>query len=659
MAKKKIESPQEQLEKSIKRIKALMSLGAIKSWDVLFKHIGREYPAFRSKTFGFDTFKELERILFEELSHREPTVTAPTVETIPQSKYADLVKPILPARNPLQKTDPYYFQLHACEEMWYKLKVQSYRAFLLRVNTGLGKTFAVGQMLRWLVDDKYFHGKSISPFPILCVAPVSVLEQTRRVLVEHFGLDDIRDFFLTNYAALRSSLGERFFLDQVDKHIDGEFVPEWKWKPVLHPMIFWWDENHNLKNDESEQSKIAQAVNEINSPHVIQFFSSATPFSKVSQAKTFAVATRIPYSYGLAHNVPLNNELWPVFAKEIAEGDPYAFSPRSIKNLLHKLAPYIITFKNVRQKHKSIDSVEEIDFDSPESQQRYQTAFLKYLERKRKLQGEVGSAFLILVELSIFRQAAEGERVRILARRMYESVQNGKAALCACAYKATIAKVVNILYNDYNVPREQISLIWGGNPVFSGKGKKYSQEEMKDIIERKLRGENVPDKVLKAVYKQFDFESTGLADLPEHLKLGPQSRIDRQREIDKFQSGKSLYCLYTHAAGGAGLSLHQDKPSLRPRVGFHTPTYNEMEVTQSFGRGHRFNSLSDTDQRLLLFRGTIEVDVLATLNFKNLALNEVIRHGQFEAEARAIRGNEDIEELTENQYEEMEKEIEQ
>ena len=138
-----------------------------------------------------------------------------------------------------------------------------------------------------------------------------------------------------------------------------------------------------------------------------------------------------------------------------------------------------------------------------------------------------------------------------------------------------------------------------------------------------------------------------MENIPEHLQLGAQSKEERQREIDKFQSGRSIFCLFTFRAGGVGLSLHhsdeltkvkcrrkkngyvfvEDIPLIpvRPRINFVAPTYSAMELVQGLGRCPRLTSLSNTKQELIFYRGTIEDSVARIVSHKLKCLSKVVR----------------------------------
>src|SRR6202012_2403243 len=113
--------------------------------------------------------------------------------------------------------------------------------------------------------------------------------------------------------------------------------------------------------------------------------------------------------------------------------------------------------------------------------------------------------------------------------------------------KQTIIAVVQELSDKYGVTRDNISLIWGGGQTELTEKQKAKAEFKKkrerlvelgvdvDELEESLDLDSIPDREL--------------IQLPEHLKLGQQSLEERQREIDKFQRGDSLYCLFTMKSG--------------------------------------------------------------------------------------------------------------
>jgi len=74
--------------------------------------------------------------------------------------------------------------------------------------------------------------------------------------------------------------------------VDGNETYEWRWKKLMHPWLIIFDECHSLKNEDSSQSQIAQAFNNLPIGAAKQIFMSATPFTRISDTKCFTVACR-------------------------------------------------------------------------------------------------------------------------------------------------------------------------------------------------------------------------------------------------------------------------------------------------------------------------------------------------------------------------------
>lgn len=477
------------------------------------------------------------------------------------------------------------FQKVAAKNIFNRFTTLGHKACLLLGGVGTGKTYVLAEFLQHVFNNKFLDKKTISPYPIFYVTKASVVEQTERVL-KQYGLDTVRHIQVTNYDQLRARLGDMFIREET-KVRDGEPYIVYHWKKVIHPCIIIWDECQSLMNLDSQQSRIAQAVNDIESEHIYQVFSSASPFVKVSGAKCFAVATRTKHKYGYISSALVNEHFTDFAAHIAAPSHPDEHSPSAVKRLMEVLEPYVERIKNVRPKFHARNRVQLINFANEKERQTYDIAFEEF---QRKLI-EIGRNPLaglaeIWVALLIFRQTAELIRAPYLADAAFESVKLGQAAVIAVNFKATVAKIIEVLVNKHKVPREKISTIWGG---LDKKAKDNLKEQFKD------------------------------------LDLGTQSRKQRQKEIDKFQNGDSHYCIFTFKSGGVGLSLHHHKPHLRQRVSFVAPTYSAIELVQGLGRAPRLTSLSDTPQTIVFYRDTVEEEVAAKVEIKLRCLKEVVQ----------------------------------
>lgn len=228
---------------------------------------------------------------------REPGVdeskshTPPSPELIAPPDQAGL--PELEAKYPVTL---FKFQTKAVRELKHKLLVREHRAALLQAGVGTGKTFIYGALLAELWQTGYFEGKTFSPWPALVITKASIIEQTRRVLETHFKLCPKRQFRVLNYDALRSGKGLDTVMELKKEVINGEPVKAYKWKKFLHPLVVIIDECQSAKNEESTQSQIIQNLSEVDDPNLKIVFSSATPFTRVSEAKYFCVNLKMQYT---------------------------------------------------------------------------------------------------------------------------------------------------------------------------------------------------------------------------------------------------------------------------------------------------------------------------------------------------------------------------
>jgi len=400
----------------------------------------------------------------------------------------------IPERNPLQKCELYPFQLKLAKSIYKAFLGGDYGA-LLRMNVGDGKTYVFGQVIRWLYDSGWIvKHKQFAPFPVCVFTKASIVEQTSRDLESEFGLQVPQEVLVINYEALRSKFGS-MFIEEKTKVVYGDVVKSYHWRPFLNPVFVVLDEYQCLKNTDSTQSEIIQALNEVGTNNffehgqkVNEYFqhppcilsSSATPFSRVSSAKVFAVSTRKKFK-NLSLDLQLTNNSWTAYARKISDPSaPEEFCKAAVKRLVKDLRPYIYSPTHVYRKHKSINDTMLIDFETPEERQKYNDAWETYLQEKSKIQssGCKNESLLILVQFLKFRQAAELIRARSLARMMYNSHRQGNAVVSAMNFKPSIAKTIYYLNQDYNISRDQISIIWGGDARFTGNQERISPKEI-------------------------------------------------------------------------------------------------------------------------------------------------------------------------------------
>lgn len=572
----------------------------------------------------------------------------------------------------------YWFQKKAAKELIDNIVIHKKRGQLLLSSTGTGKTFMTGALIRHLVDLNFHENKTWSHIPYLTITRATVVTKTERDYKKAFNLT-AEDSEVINIEQLRSKAGRLWVTEGVTV-LQGEEYSTWTWKEKINPVVILLDECQAVKNSTSTQHKIMSSFNDLKTRHTHQVFISATPFTRVSEAKCFAVSTHHNIEHlGFPPGTILTNETWPAYASAIASPSaPDEYNEAAVERLMKDLDQYVVRVKGVRPQFDAVNGIEMIDFETPEEKKYYDDTERRYMEKKAKMESMImsgalsGSGIWPLVLLNERCMAAELCRKNHLAKKLYHAIQEGYAGVCALKYKATMIAVVKILVEKYGVPRDSISLVWGGGQTaLTDKQKAKANIKAKALVLESM-GMDVEE-----MLKDLDLDEVEdriIEELDPSLRLGAQSADERQSEIDRFQSGKSIICLYTFKAGGVGLSLHhsdeltkdwdrkvdgfeewekmimslpekqrpapgkcrhkesgyayeEDIPFIpvRQRRGFVAPTYSAIELVQGLGRAPRLTSLSPTHQTLLFYRGTVEMDVAAIVSVKLRCLAKVVR----------------------------------
>lgn len=204
----------------------------------------------------------------------------------------DDIKPdeLLPL-SPLIKCKLYPFQDRAAKKLVDNI-ILGKRGQLLRAEVGVGKTYIIGRVIRHLLDINFLQGKTFSPWPVAYITKATVVEQTKRVLHDAFGIDIVNEVCVINIEQLRSQFGSLMVKDETVVTNGKEHII-WRWRKNIHPCLFFLDECQVVKNTDSTQSKIIQAIANIDDKNIYSIFFSATPFLRVSEAKAFVVNCRL------------------------------------------------------------------------------------------------------------------------------------------------------------------------------------------------------------------------------------------------------------------------------------------------------------------------------------------------------------------------------
>ncbi len=548
----------------------------------------------------------------------------PEVNSIFISKFPDQIATLLKQRDGCEQEET---ARNLFNEIWFNLKP----GFLLNAQTGAGKTYILASVIKNLLYQGLLEkARCISPLPVVYITKTSVVEQTKVVLKEEFGLDIINVVHVFNIETLRSQFGKLFIKEKVNI-VNGQEVVEYEWNANIVPCLIIWDECQILAREESIQSKIAQAVNRVKGKTIIQIFSSATPFSRVYEARCFAVSTHTQFQLGMGE-VELTDRNWKQFSHQIAApSDPMTYSEASIKRLVAKLDPYILRIKNIRPKHKAFNGVSKIHFNTDSERIEYETAWERYQREKNRIEEESektgeGSYFQLLAQLTIMRKAAEKCRRYHLAEFMDKTWKAGKAPVCAVAFKGTITGTYRILVEDYGWKREDVSIIWGGSIESLNAKKKIGLKIKKNkLFMDALKEEDIDLQELGIDLENLEEKTEEQLAFEKLHDLITQKPEEREKEKLRFQKQKSRGCFFTFKSGGVGLSLHHNIIGALPREVLLTPVYSEKELVQGLGRCPRITSLSDTYQFMCYYVGTIEEAVAERVVMKLKNLKHVVK----------------------------------
>lgn len=438
-------------------------------------------------------------------------------------------------------------------EQWHATKQLAYAYDILHENrqiiapTGSGKTYvicATTAILRRRSPDRFDFIRR-GTLPPMVVLPPAVIQDFQGVAAE-FG----EMLLITSLASLRHERVGSMLLDWRTIIINGQ--------PQLYPFvrmqhappILWVDESQNVKNEDSTQSLIIESIAGHNVPVCP---SSATPYSRVSQAKVIACALK-PKIDGAWVLTPKN---WPSFARHVCPNgtSPEHWSPAALERLQRYLEPYTVRW-TVTYPHKIVTKLVGCSFATRTEQQIYQAAFDDWQEiRLKREKGLLDGVIAELVALQKFNQVAEELRAPHLAKA---AVEMWLARETDPKHKQKFAMILGFAYTTaLDRCAEALRMIFG-------------EEEFNEKVCIIRGGQN----------------------------------NDRAKEL--FQSDKRPFLLLSIACGGAGLNLDHNKTNKRQRRMFCSAVWNDIQMAQLSGRTQRVKTLSASYLYVMYYEGTTE-----------------------------------------------------
>ena len=615
------------------QIKAQFSMGIINSWDDVFKRYGLDVQGFREQEFNRSSLElflmgykaSIEEKFDGELDRAKTAKATKTTGKVERLTYAkDLHKAVL---TPSQQ--------RVSDIIIKKLFIDGTSiAIMNNGETGWGKTWAALATAKKIINEGWhIKAKPMCPYRILIVTKKSVVKKWKRVAYHYFGLEHGKDVYITNYESLTAGFGKTITYTEMEKQWDQEEVEVIKMGEPFVPYFIIWDEHHSLKNIGSRRSRFAQAM--IGHKDCYQLFMSATPFVTVNNAMVFGLAAGLKWM-----DNPLTRYTWPKFARSLTP-EPDKADPQAAKTLRALLDEHIVNGAPMRLKVKAYNRVMMIPFKDKEQESVYQETWDRYQEFCERCGKDTPEGWWqIMVATNQFTRSSEVIRVPQLEDLSYEQYIGGeKAVIVGVRYQDTLRNTVIGLVKR-GVPRDQISVIWGGATKVKPEDL-LTSEQIMTILAKQMGGEPI-DPIEKRRMKitlkydedriekrETEAEQRERYRLFSELDLHKQSMIARQKNIDNFQTGKSRICIMTLAAGGTGLDLDDQHPNTLPRVGFFSPPWSAEELMQALGRGLRVKTKSDIHQFIVYFKGTIEerrvapvLDLKLRSLSKALAMNE-------------------------------------
>lgn len=487
---------------------------------------------------------------------------------------------------------------------------------------GAGKTYA----FLGLVDKFIKSGALDKPeniwrlVPILILSPATVVEQTKRVFVEAgYGKLLGTKIHVQSYNFLQTAAARGRMWKDIENIQTGQY--EIRWTLPYVPLLLICDEAHRLMNLDTEITRIMIPLLQ----QTRAFGFTATPADTLEKLRTLLIANRTQFDGITANDAAEADKLIRRF-----DTNPHLPNVTAMARIREVVVgKYLYSMPKVKWPFRARNRNIVTDFACEADREYYRNALVRYQEKCRQLRKKTSknNRFAKAVAVNEFRRAVEPLRAPFIVDRILHNWRTGtKATIVGCAYKETMIRIAFLLDEAGFPVEKEAAFIWGAVKRFKPE-LVYTQEEIKAILKKIAENpfESIDKTTEIRLRESIRFhedriinQETAEQQTARHARLkelglfGGQTRLQRQRQIDKFQQGAGCaLAMFTLAAGGTGLSLHHNSVRQLPRETYLTPTYNGPEIKQALGRGARRTSLSDTDQYLCWMRGTVEESEVA------------------------------------------------
>jgi hypothetical protein len=442
---------------------------------------------------------------------------------------------------------------------------------LLVMPTRCGKTYTIASALR-TIQDKYplrRYNQSLPSERFMVITPASVTTQFKRVLIK----TGVNNFNVTSPTSMSAGFGDTN-LSWISIIKNGILDLEPVWDDVMKPDVILLDECQWVKNHSANITKvIISAIKQ----GVLVIFISATPFTTLRES--FCVCMGLKLCRDSEHHKDFCSQF--IFNNQDYAEPNNAAMARFNEYLLSKGLKIEAT--GIKFKHRVFNKCILIDFQTRQQAEIYKRAYDTYVEECAKANKNTPEGRIaVWIAMLKFQQCAEALKSSPLVLRGLEMVGKGKQVLIGSNFVFSLDIMISLLVEKHNIPRNRIGICVG---IGRQDDRKYT--------------DNI-------TYEQ------------------------RQKDIDRFQRGEIDFFFLTLKSGGAGLSLHHEYSTGRPRHVLLPPTYSAIEQIQVLGRAHGPTSLSTTYQEIVWFTGKkwgidcIEEYVASKVNKRMRSIKEIV-----------------------------------
>jgi len=617
----------------ILRIQALNGIGKIKTWDDIERNGLAVMSHWKLTPFTYDTFLQFQKEYVRSAPARMAAVEAARAAApVEKVAFGELENIFVPLDNGISLKPRQQKCINAGVQTLFKDK--SSRAIMYPLEAGEGKSFIAGAMIKYIQSVNY-EGYN-PPFTmlgkVLYLTKKGVVDKTKRVLLK-LGVKSLnKDVLVMSYRSLSTLQYKTLFREVTVEHFGNDVTILQYGMPGLGPRYIILDESHELKKSKSVKTKYIKGLIDSNTRTI---FTSATPGITLEDFSLIFLASGLKFGGEAISETNIST-----FLKTFGSGNPIHKPNAAALERLKKTYPHIfINPPRDPRKYKATYQLVPIDFPDESSRNFYHAAEEDWIDSVRRSGKEVSERGLVMAKFQIFRAREEMMKVKWFVDEAMTAVNNGFCSLIGICFQDTLRDIV-IELTKRGVPREKISIVWGGEKeikpeeVYSG-GEflamlRRIQEEDPDITpsERSRFRKTVlftQQRAKRNINKEEQIERDRYLTI---LKLHKQSDSERELEIERYLTGVTDYCIFTFATGGTGIDLDHQDPRSKPRDVLLTQCYYAEEYVQAAGRGYRLGTISNVRMRFPFFRGTIVSDHVVPLLSRKIGSMSALTSGQ-------------------------------